>query len=182
MRLLNRLAVLLVALALLVGGVLVVIEVFAVALHRPGLVVDHDGWYRTLTTTRLRDPWVRTGIVTTGALGLLTLIGQLVRWKPQRLPIRLAEGWHLQRRSVERHLAGTADSVPGVGGANAVVRRRGGGWRTRIRAVGEASLGPAVEQTIRRELARLGASPDDPVDVEMVGPRSARRTGGRPRR
>jgi hypothetical protein len=181
-RLINRLAAILLALTLLGGGALVIIEVFAVALHRPGLVVDHESWYRALTTTRLRDPWVRTGIVTAGVLGLLILVGQTVRWKPERLPTRLADGWHLQRRSVERHLAGTADSVPGVAFASVMVRREGGGWRTRVRAVGEASLGTAVENAVRRELARLGADPDDPVHVDMVGPRPVPLAGIRLRR
>ncbi|MEE6263257.1 Asp23/Gls24 family envelope stress response protein [Plantactinospora sonchi] len=182
MRLVNRVAALLLTLGLLVGGLLLVAEVVAVALNRPGLVADHTGWHRTLTTTRLRDPWVRTGIIAAGVLGLLILFGQLVRWKPDRLPTRLADGWHLQRRSVEQHLAGAADGVAGVASATAVVRRYGTGWRTRIRAVGEASVAPAVESAVRQELERLGASPDDPVAVDMIVPGPVRRTRIRLRR
>lgn len=182
MRLVNRVAALLLTLGLLLGGLLLVAEVVTVALNRPGLVADHEGWYRTLTTTQLRDPWVRTGIIATGVLGLLILFGQLMRWKPDRLPARLADGWHLQRRSVEQHLAGAADGVAGVASAAVVVRRDGAGWRTRVRAVGEASVAPAVETAIRRELERLGASADDPVGVDMIKPGPRRRTGIRLRR
>ncbi|MGX7672875.1 DUF6286 domain-containing protein [Plantactinospora sp. DSM 117369] len=175
MRLVNRLAALLLGCALLGGGLLLIVEVFAVALHRESVVVDRAAWYRTLTGTRLEDPWVRTGIVAAGVLGLLILWGQLIRWKPDRLPTRLADGWHLQRRSVERQLATAANAVPGVESASARVRREGLGWRTRIRAVGDASVSMAVEFTVRRELERLGASPHDHVGVQMI------RSGSRPR-
>ncbi|MBE1490596.1 DUF6286 domain-containing protein [Plantactinospora soyae] len=170
MRLVNRLATLLLALALLGGGLLLIAEVVTVALNRPSLVVDRTGWYQTLTSVRLENAWVRTVIIGLGVLGLLILSGQLLRWKPDRLPSRLADGWHLQRRSVERHLAMAADGVPGVASTNARVRRDGIGWRTRIRAVGADSSRSEVEKAIRRELARLGASADDHVGVEMVRP------------
>jgi hypothetical protein len=179
-RLVNRLATLLLALALLGGGLLLIAEVIAVATNRPALLVDRSGWYRTLSTVRLENAWVRTIIIGLGVLGLLILLGELVRWKPDRLPTRLADGWHLQRRSVERQLAVAADAVPGVASARARVRRDGLGWRTRIRAVGAASARRDVENAIRRELERLGASADDHVGVEMVRPgtraRSARTT------
>ncbi|GIG91148.1 DUF6286 domain-containing protein [Plantactinospora endophytica] len=177
MRLVNRLATLLLGCVLLGGGLLLIVEVFAVALHRESVVVDRADWYGTLTSTRLEDPWVRTGVVAAGVLGLLILFGQLVRWKPTRLPTRLADGWHLQRRSVERQLATAANTVPGVESASARVRREGLGWRTRIRAVGDASVGSTVESTIRSELERLGASPDDHVGVHMVRPSGAARAG-----
>jgi len=169
-RLVNRLATLLLALALLGGGLLLIAEVVTVALNRPSLVVDRTGWYQTLTSVRLENAWVRTVIIGLGVLGLLILSGQLLRWKPDRLPSRLADGWHLQRRSVERRLAMAADAVPGVASANARVRRDGIGWRTRIRAVGADSSRSEVENAIRRELARLGASADDHVGVKMVRP------------
>ncbi len=178
MRLVNRLATLLLALALLGGGLLLIAEVVAVAMNRPSLVVDRSGWYRTLTTVRLENAWVRTIIIGLGVLGLLILFGQLVRWKPDRLPTRLADGWHLQRRSVERQLAMAADAVPGVASASARVRRDGLGWRTRIRAVGEVSAGTRVETAIRHELERLGVSPDDPLGVEMVRPGTTARSTG----
>jgi hypothetical protein len=169
-RLVNRLATLALALALLGGGLLLVAEVVTVALNRPSLVVDRTGWYDTLTTVRLENAWVRTIVIGLGVLGLLILAGQLLRWKPDRLPSRLADGWHLQRRSVERQLASAADAVPGVASARARVRRDGIGWRARIRAVGADSSRSAVENAIRREMERLGAWADDPVGVEMVRP------------
>lgn len=176
MRLVNRLATLLLAFVLLSGGLLLIAEVFAVALDRPALAVDRRGWYRTLTTIQLDDPWVRTGIVAAGVLGLLILFGQLVRWKPDRLPTRLADGWHLQRRSVERQLAAAANAVPGVAAASARVRRDGIGWRTRIRAAGDTAVGPEVETAIRHELERLGAAPDDRLRVEMIRPSTTPRS------
>ncbi|WP_422769649.1 hypothetical protein ACN28C_23285 [Plantactinospora sp. WMMC1484] len=177
MRLVNRFATLLLGVALLGGGLLLIAEVFAVALNREGLVADHTGWYQTLTSTRLNDAWVRSGFIAVGVLGLLVLVAQLARWKPQRLPTRLADGWHLQRRSVERQLATAANGVTGVEGASARVRRDGDGWRTRIRAVSEVPVGPEVESAVRRELERLGASPDDHVGVQIVRPSRSSRAG-----
>lgn len=177
MRLVNRLATLLLALLLLGGGLLLIAEIFAVALNRPPVVVDRDGWYRTLTRVRLVDDWVRTIVVGLGVLGLLILFGQLVRWKPDRLPTRLAPGWHLQRRSVERQLATAAGAVPGVASARARVRREGIGWWIRLRVVGEISARPAVESSIRGELERLGASPHDHIGVEMVRPGTESQSG-----
>ncbi|MFY1692148.1 DUF6286 domain-containing protein [Plantactinospora sp. WMMB782] len=167
MRLVNRLGTLLLGCALLAGGLLLIMEVLTVALGRESLLIDRTAWYDTLTSTRLADPWTRTGIVAAGVLGLLILIGQLVRWKPDRLPTRLADGWHLQRRSVERQLAAVSTAVTGVDSASARVRRRGVGWWVQVRAAGDADIAPAVESAIRRELERLGASRDDHVGVRM---------------
>ena len=168
MRLVNRVASLLLALVLLAGGLLVVAEVIVIALDRPSLVVDRAGWYGTLTTTRLGQPEIRAAAVGVAVLGLLILIGQLRRWTPDRLPTGLADGWHLQRRSVERRLATAADTVPGVTTATARLRRRGTVWRAQIRAIGDASARPAVETAVRRELDRLAAPATEHVGVDLV--------------
>jgi hypothetical protein len=173
MRVVNRLGSLLLAFVLLAGGLLLAAEAAAVALDRP-LLIDRTGWYHTLTSTRLDHPVVRAVVIGATVLGLLILAAQLRRWSPERLAVQLGDGWHLQRRSVERQLASTADDVPGVSSARARIRRRGASWRPRIRAVGDPAVRPAVERAVRDELARLAAPETDPVEIELVPERGVR--------
>jgi hypothetical protein len=168
MRLVNRFASLLLAFALLGGGLLLAAEAVTVSLDRPSLLIDRAGWFRTLTGTPLNDPVVRAVAIGVTALGLLILLAQLRRWAPDRLALPSAENWHLQRRSVERRLAGTADGVPGVRSATARIRRRGDSWRPRIRAVADPAVRPAVERAVREELERLSAPETGAIDVELI--------------
>jgi hypothetical protein len=164
----NRLASLLLALVLLGGGLLLAAEAAASALDQPGLLIDRTGWFNTLTGTPLRDAAIRAIAIAVGVLGLLILLTQLRRWTPDRLAVPLADGWHLQRRSVERRLAGAAGRVPGVTEARARIRRHGNTWLPRIRAVGDPSSRPAVESAVREELDRLAAPSADQLDIELV--------------
>jgi hypothetical protein len=173
MRVVNRLGSLLLAFVLLAGGLLLAAEGVAAALDRP-LLIDRAGWYATLTGARLDHPVVRAVLIAATVVGLLVLAAQLRRWTPERLAVQFGDGWHLQRRSVERQLASTADGVPGVSSARARIRRRGTSWRPRIRAVGDPAVRPAVERAVREELARLSAPQTDPVQIEMVPQRGLR--------
>jgi hypothetical protein len=173
MRVVNRLASLLLAFVLLGGGLLIAAETVAVVLDLPPLLIDRNGWYRGLSGTSLGDPIPRAIAIFVTALGLLILVAQLRRWAPDRLAIQRGDGWHLQRRSVEQRLASTADEVPGVRSATARIRRRGGTWRPRVRAVGDPAVRPAVERAVRDELQRLAAPQTEPI-VELVEERSVR--------
>jgi hypothetical protein len=168
MRLINRTASLLLAVSLLGGGLLIAAEAALAALRRPPLLIARDQWYHALTTTRLGDPAVRTVALAATLCGLLILLAQLRRWRPDRLGVRLGDGWHLQRRSVERRLANTADEVRGVTKARARIRGRAMAWRPRIHAVGDPSARPAIELAVRRELDRLAAPATERVRVELV--------------
>ena len=168
MRVVNRLASLLLAIVLLGGGLLLAAEAAAVALDRPSLLIDRTGWFNTLTGTTVGDPVVLAIAIAVGVLGLLILLAQLRRWTPDRVAMSLADGWHLHRRSVEHRLADAADRVPGVTDAKVRVRRRGNSWRSRVRAVGDPSARPRVESAIRQELARLAAPPADLLDINLV--------------
>ncbi|GAB2954269.1 hypothetical protein GCM10027280_48300 [Micromonospora polyrhachis] len=168
MRLFNRLASLLLALALLVGGLLIVAETILAGWDRAPAVIDRTGWYDGLTGTRLDDSRTQAVAIGVTALGLLILLSQLRRWTPERLSVTLGDQWHLHRRSVERRLAGVAGEVPGVTSASARIRRRGRGWQPRIRVVGDPSVRPAVEQAVRRELDRIAAPQTAAVDVDLA--------------
>lgn len=177
MRLVNRFVTLLLAAVLLLGGALLVVEVIAVALRQPPVLIDRIGWYRALTATRLRDPQPRTAAIVLALLGLLILVGQLWRWAPDRLPTRLAVGWHLHRRSVELRLATVVARVPGVVGATRVrVRRAGPAWLVSVRTAADDAARSAIVAALRRELDRLGAAPVERLALRLRRPRAGRRS------
>ncbi|MFG2107449.1 DUF6286 domain-containing protein [Micromonospora chersina] len=171
MRTVNRVATLLLAVALLAGGVLVAVAGLLAALGRPGPLPA--GWSATLSAVRWRDAPVRTVAATATLLGLLLLVAELRRWRPARLRLTADDGWHLHRRSVERRLARAVRSVPSVRRARVRVRRRGDAWRPRVTATGDPAARADVEFALRRELDRLTAPRRDPIEVRLV---PARRT------
>lgn len=122
MPLVNRVVSAVLALALLVGGVLVAAEIVVAAFGRDPWVVPHDRWYRATVERRWDDAatrWVCIGLVLAG-LALLAL--QLARRRPAVLPLAGgATAADLSRRSIERSLARTASGVDGVAGAKVKV-------------------------------------------------------------
>ncbi|MEU5908716.1 hypothetical protein ABZ780_30665 [Micromonospora sp. NPDC047467] len=167
MRTVNRVASVLLAAALLVGGALLAVQALLVSLHRPASVLDRTGWYDTLSAARWRDPTVRAVAGAAVLLGLAILVAQLRRWTPVRLRVDEADGWHLHRRSVERRLADVAGAVPGVRRARVRVRQRGGRWRPRVRATGDPAARVEVEYAVRQELHRLAAPRTGRIEVRL---------------
>lgn len=167
MRSANRVASLLLATALLVGGTVMAVQALLLTVHRPA-PLDTTGWVDTLSGTRWRDSTVRT--VSAGALllGLAILVAQLRRWKPVRLRTDERDGWYLHRRCVERRLADAASAVPGVRRATVRVRRRGGQWRPRVRATGDPAARAEIEFAVHQELHRLTAPRPGRIDVRLL--------------
>ncbi|MFR9777898.1 DUF6286 domain-containing protein [Micromonospora sp. MS34] len=171
MRTVNRVGTLLLAVALLVGGVLVAAAGLLAALGRSGPLPPD--WPATLATTRWRDPPVRAVAASLTLLGLVVLVAELRRWRPTRLRLPGDDGWHLHRRSVERRLARAARSVPSVRRARVRVRRRGDAWRPRVTATGDPAARADVEFALRRELDRLAAPRRDRIEIRLVPARRA---------
>ncbi|MEU7611342.1 DUF6286 domain-containing protein [Micromonospora sp. NPDC049204] len=166
MRSVNRIASLLLATALLVGGTLVAVQALLLALHRPA-PLDPTGWLDALSGTRWRDPVVQAVAGGAVLLGLAILVAQLRPWTPVRLRTDDRDGWHLHRRSVERRLADAASAVPGVRRARVRVRRRGGQWRPRVRATGDPAARAEIEYAVHQELHRLTAPRSGHIDVRL---------------
>ncbi|MEU7586581.1 DUF6286 domain-containing protein [Micromonospora sp. NPDC049230] len=166
MRTVNRVASLLLATALLVGGALAAVQALLLALDRSA-PLDTTGWFDALSGTRWRDPTVRAVAGGAVLLGLVTLVAQLRPWTPVRLRTDDHDGWHLHRRSVERRLADAAGAVPGVRRARVRVRRRGGQWRPRVRATGDPAARAEIEYAVRQELHRLTAPRPGRIDVRL---------------
>ncbi len=171
MRTVNRIATLLLAVALLAGGALVAVGALLAAAGHPGPLAHR--WYAALTTTHWRDAPVRAVAAGGTLLGVIALVAQLRRWHPVRLRLTENDGWHLHRRSVERRLARAARTVPGVRRARVRVRPHGDAWRPRVTATGDPSARADVEFTLRRELDRLAAPRRGAVEVRLL---PARRT------
>ncbi|MEU8300684.1 DUF6286 domain-containing protein [Micromonospora sp. NPDC048909] len=171
MRTANRLATLLLAAALLVGGALAAVEALLAAAGRPALLVEPAGWSATLRTTRWDDPAVRGLAVAVILLGLTILAAELRRWSPSRLDA--GDGWHLHRRSVERRLTVAVRSVPGVRRARVRIHRRGAEWRPRVTATGDPAARDEVEFAVHQELHRLAAPRPGRIDVRLLGHRRA---------
>ncbi|SBT42342.1 DUF6286 domain-containing protein [Micromonospora narathiwatensis] len=166
MRTVNRIATLLLAVALLAGGTLVTVEALLAASGHPGSLVQR--WYAVLTTTRWQDAPVRAVAAGVALLGLVLLVAELLRWRPVRLRLAEDDGWHLHRRSVERRLARVARAVPSVHRARVRLRRRGDDWRPRVTATGDPSARADVEFALRWELDRLAAPRRDPIEVRLI--------------
>ncbi|SCL33316.1 hypothetical protein GA0070624_4711 [Micromonospora rhizosphaerae] len=171
MRTANRVATLLLAVALLAGGLLVAVEALLAAVGSPGLLLPR--WYATLTGTRWQDGSVRAVAAGVTLLGLVILAAELRRWRPTRLRLTEDDGWHLHRRSVERRLARAARSVPSVRRARVRIRRRGDAWRPRVTATGDPAAVSDVEFAVHRELDRLAAPSRGRIEVRLI---PARRT------
>ncbi|MDG4839405.1 Asp23/Gls24 family envelope stress response protein [Micromonospora sp. WMMD967] len=168
MRIVNRAASSLLAVALLVGGVLLAVQALLVTLGRPAPLLAGTGWYDALTSTRWHDPDVRTGAGAAILSGLVILVAQLRRWTPSRLRVDERDGWHLRRRCVERRLTDAAGTVPGVRRARVRVRRRGDQWHPSVHATGDPAAHAEVEFAVRQELRRLAAPRTGRIEIRLL--------------
>jgi len=118
MRVANRVVAALLALALMVGGLLVAVEIVVAGFDRRPWVLPHDRWYRSARLRSWESAPARWIFIALLAAGLLLLFLQLVRRRPTVLP--LTDGAvpaDLGRRSLERSLARTASDLDGVAAA-----------------------------------------------------------------
>ncbi|HST49961.1 DUF6286 domain-containing protein [Jatrophihabitans sp.] len=125
MRLINRLLAALLSLALIVAGVLVVVEVVAQRLGRGPAIVDwpqlHD-WVR-------RTPWqqgsVRVASILLVLAGLVLLAAELRRGRPGRLAVRSeVTDAAYTRRGVAAAIRSAVSDVDGITSATVSVSRR----------------------------------------------------------
>ncbi|MGI5520731.1 Asp23/Gls24 family envelope stress response protein [Micromonospora sp. CA-259024] len=168
MRTVNRVASLLLSVALLSGGALLAVQALLVTLDRPAPLLARTGWYDTLTTTRWQDSGVRSAAGAAVLLGVVILAAQLRRWTPVRLRINERDGWYLRRECVERRLTDAAGTVPGVRRARVRVRRHGDEWRPRVRATGDPAARAEVEFAVHQELHQLASPRTDRIEIRLL--------------
>jgi hypothetical protein len=126
-RILNRVVSVLLAVALIAGGVLVAVEIVLAALDRDPWVLPHDEWYRSARETPWSDGDARLVFGVLALVGLVLLVLELLRRRTQALPLAdRSEGARadLDRRGVERWLAGRLADVEGASDARAKVKKR----------------------------------------------------------
>jgi hypothetical protein len=123
----NRIVSALLALALAVGGALVVIEVVLAALDKDHWILPHEDWARSARETVFTDRSARILFALLAAAGLALLLLELVRRRTPALPLAAgSEGVEadLDRKGVEKWLATRLSDVEGVAGTKAKIARR----------------------------------------------------------
>ena len=155
----TRVVCALLALALLFGALLAVVEIVAVALDRAPVLVPHPEWTSWLRTHSWNDAIVKAALGGLVVLGLLLLLLAFRRGKPASLALRSrTDGVDViaSRRSVEKALAAAAARTPGITGASASVSRRTARVDARTVARSEPGLREEVETAVRGRLDSLG--------------------------
>ena len=170
MRIPNRVLAAVLALALLVGGLLVAVEIVVAAFDRRPWVLPHDHWYRSARTRSWQEApprWIFIGLVVTG---LVLLWSQLARRRPPTLALTpAAMPADMGRRSLERALAREAARIDGVAGA----RARVDGDKAEVVATTNrrltVELQPRVTAALDRRLQSLGLARPPAVRVKVHG-------------
>lgn len=146
------------AFALLVGGLLVAVEIVVAGLGHGPWLVAHDRWAASARTTPWSDADLRlllAGLVVVGAL-LVVVAG--ARRRPQGLP--LAAGGEgvvssLDRRTVERWLAGRVEGVDGVSSAGVRITNSSTSVEATSRGRDAGAVEPGVQAVADTSLASL---------------------------
>lgn len=176
MRVLNRIVSAVLALALLVGGVVVAVEIVAAFFGREEpLLLPWDEWYRSAIETPWSDPDLRLAF----ALMLLAGVGLLWLEAASRRPMAVAmasrEGTapaDLDRRGLERWLAGRVSNVDGVAKAKVRIDKKG----AHVDAVTPGrETGP-----VREQLESAAGEALDELDLARPLPVRVRVQSGRP--
>ena len=127
MHLINRVLATILALALFLGGLLTVVDVVLVQLHRPAWLVPIGAWSSWLRAQTFGAGLVRAICIGRALLGLLLLLAALRRGRPGALPLPSRhDGVKVtaSRRQVQQTLSTAARRVDGVHGARVKAGRR----------------------------------------------------------
>lgn len=170
MRIVNRVLAAVLALALLVGGLIVAVEIVVAGFDRRPWVLPHDGWYRS---ARLRawdsapPRWIFIGLI---AAGLLLLFLQLARRRPPALALTPgAVPADVRRRSLERSLVREATGVDGIAAAKARVGKEKAAVVASSNRRQTDDLEPVLTQALDRRLAAIGLARPPAVRVKVQG-------------
>lgn len=178
MRAANRVLSLLLAVALVGGGLLAAAEAAAALMGRAPLLVPAAAWAADLRERPFADPGALAvlALVSVGALALF--VAEVWPW-PKRL-VALEQGeqgsWWVHRRSVEeqarRMILGTTPATK----ARARLQPRRDTWELRVDATAPPQAREDIEQRARALLAQLGGPSTTSVTVR-VRPRRDRGEG-----
>ena len=166
----NRVVSAVLALAVLVGGILVAVEIVVAGFDRRPWVLPHDDWYNSARLRSWEDApprWIFIGLV---VAGLVLLFLQFARRPPRALAMAAgAVPADIGRRSLEKALVREATRVDGVAAAKVKVRE------DRAEVVASSNrrqtddIGPTVTQALDRRMAALGLARPPAVRVKVHG-------------
>jgi hypothetical protein len=169
-RIVNRVLAAVLALALLVGGLIVAVEIVVAGFDRRPWVLPHDDWYRSarLRTWDSAPPrWIFLGLI---AAGLLLLFLQLARRRPTALALTPgAVPADVGRRSLERSLAREAAGVDGIAAAKAKVGKEKAEVVASSNRRQTDDLEPMVSQALDRRMAAVGLARPPAVRIKVQG-------------
>jgi hypothetical protein len=169
-RVVNRVIAAVLALALLVGGLLVAVEIVVAGFDRRPWVLPHDRWYASARLRTWDSPPPRWIFIALLVAGLALLLAQLVRRRPGALALGPgAVPADLHRRSLERALVREAARVDGVAAARARVREDRADVIATSNRRQTGDIGPRVTQTLDRRLHALGLARPPAVRVKVEG-------------
>jgi len=158
------------ALAVLVLGVLIAIEVGLAALERDPLVLPHDEWYQKARQRPWDDSsvrWLSAGIA---AAGLVLLVVQLAPRGRRTLPGSSSSSpivHEVGRRSLQRGLARTAGSIDGVEHASARVASARATIRVRTPRRDPGDLSERIREAVVPRLHDLDLDREPAVQVHV---------------
>ena len=179
MRIFNRLLALVLSLAILVVGVIFIVEVIAANTNRGPAIFDWHAMFRW----GQRNTWQATSVeITCGIValaGLLLLLPQLRRRRPNRFELATdhpATDAAVTRKGLRNAMGGAVADVEGVTGSRVHVGRR----RIRIDAStsartpdGTAGVEPAVQQAADELVSQLKLTGPRRVAVSVSQPKGA---------
>ena len=156
---LARVVAALLAVALLVGAVLGVVEIVGASLERSPWLVPYPEWTDWLRSHTWEDWIVNAVLFVFLVVGVLLLLLAFRRGKPGTLTLRGGSpGVRVtaSRRSVEKSLANAALRTTGISEASARVSRRTARIQARTVARSEQNLRTEVESAVNARLESLG--------------------------
>lgn len=165
----NRALGAILALALVVAGAITLLEIGAVVVGSEPLVIAHDQWLATLSTSAWSERPARLTCIALIAAGLALLGLQLLRQRPAEvaaasegpLPARVG------RSDLEREVAAELGQVQGVAAAKVRLRRRGLDVQATVVAGDLPALRVQLASTARRSLTARGVDAGGPVKVDV---------------
>ncbi len=149
MRVLSRLIALAVALALMVGGMVVAAEIAMADFRSEPWLIPYDEWYQSARVNAWSSTATRRLALALAAAGLLLLVLQLMRRRPTALAMEAGGSRHhadLDRRGVERSLVRAVIRVDGVASARARISET----RARVTASSNRRLPGDLEARVTR--------------------------------
>ena len=171
MRVVNRLLGLLLAIALVAGGVIALIEIAAAAAGSHDVIVPYQKRWRTVLEAHWTTGWVTLAGLVACLVGLLLLVPQLTRRRDMAVALRQRRAGvdvAVERRALERSLVSAVGEVDGVGRTS--VRVHGDRVRVAIGAdeLREADLDQRVTDAAQKHLDGLDLATAARLDVRVT--------------